>query len=245
MKKIIFTQPLSSSSKLEKRLNENDFEVIRFPMVQTERVAPDEDLSNVLKEINSFSWLIFTSKNAIRHLFPLLEELEYDFPKKKIAVIGEKTAKTLKQYGYEPNYINTGNTSHDFVDELKGVIRKNSRVLAVLGNLAPDTLEIGLKDYVNFHRINVYETKPTEIDETALRILVESGSFDRVIFTSPSAINRMRSVLGDIWQKLNKKCICIGSVTAEALQENDIEALSIAEKPAEKGLFDAIEASFE
>jgi len=246
MKKIIFTQPLNSSSKLEKRLNESGFDVERFPMVQTNRVEPNEELSNILKDINKYSWLIFTSKNAIRHLFALLEELEYDFPKKKIAVIGEKTAKTLKQYGYQADYENKGTTSHDFVEELKnGVIRKGSRVLAILGNLAPDTLEIGLTDFMNFQRINIYETKPTQINEGALREIVQSERFDRVVFTSPSGITRMREVLRKDWQKMNYKCICIGSVTAGALLESGIEPLRIAEKPAEKGLFDAIVASFE
>ena len=74
----------------------------------------------VLKNINSFNWLFFTSRNGVVNFFKHLidvkgnTELSSDI---KIAAIGNKTALELEYYGFSAEFISQGNTSEELLDE--------------------------------------------------------------------------------------------------------------------------------
>jgi excinuclease ABC subunit A len=62
----------------------------------------------LLKEIDSFQWVIFTSANGVEIFFDALARHDFDariFSKSRIAVIGKKTAGSLADFGIKADFI--------------------------------------------------------------------------------------------------------------------------------------------
>ncbi|MEI8203751.1 MAG: hydroxymethylbilane synthase, partial [Bacteroidota bacterium] len=73
----------------------------------------------IIKDIKTFDWIFFTSKNGVLHFFKHLIDVNgsTDLPKSiKFAVIGEKTASELEYYGYAPSFMSQHNTSKEMLD---------------------------------------------------------------------------------------------------------------------------------
>lgn len=241
MSTIIFTQPLTSGSDLQKKLENEGCKVLRFPMVKTKQLALSPVLTQSLERVHTYDYFIFTSKNGVEAWFSLLNEAKVTPPKGKYISIGKKTTRALAVFKQKVHYENIGTTAVDLVQQIKkGALPKGAQVLAVLGNLAPNTLQKELEDYLQLQRVNVYETKPAIVDKSELRLLIANATFDRVIFTSPSGVRNMQSILQKHWWALQNKCVCIGSVTACALSEYGIEPLAVAAEASTEGLLEAI-----
>ena len=193
----------------------------------------------------SFDWLVFTSKNGVRYYFDLWSELPKPTHWPKIAAVGKATAAFLEKKGLVADYVNSGTTSHDMLADLQALLPANARLLALLGNLAPNRLADGLH-MQHVQRVDVYETLANEaIDRIALWQKLQDSVFDAVVLTSPSAVELLWQISHETANLLRAKCVCIGTVTAEALRSRNIEPLAVATEPSEPGILKALYEAFE
>lgn len=149
------------------------------------------------------SSLLFTSQNAVKSF--LENEKSQDLKDKKIFCVGQKTKALLEQNGFEVV------ASKEYASELAEIIVndfKNETITFFCGNLRRETLpEAFRKANISFKEIEAYETilTPQKMNFGA----------DAILFFSPSGIE---SYLKD--NKITgEKCFCIGTTTAEALQQ--------------------------
>lgn len=178
----------------------------------------DEDFIEVESKdfewINGYDFLIFTSQNAVKSV--LLHKDIAQIKTKKCFCVGEKTKELLEQNGFEVIHFS------EYAAELATVIcnqyEKNSFTF-FCGNLRRETLPEAMKNSrIPFSEICVYETKltPKKISEP----------INGILFFSPSGVE---SYLKE--NKIdNKICFCIGTTTAETLQ-NKTENIVIASQP--------------
>lgn len=162
--------------------------------------------------------LIFTSQNAVLSLVENLEKTDtLDLLRKKnVFCVGLKTKALLEENGF--NVIAYTGYAADLA-EIISLIYSKEKFTFFSGNLRRDTLPEALSEAeVIWNEIQVYETvlTPQKI----------SGTFDGILFFSPSGIE---SYLKN--NKITKEtCFCIGTTTAEAL-ENIINNVIIANQP--------------
>ncbi|MFM7018476.1 uroporphyrinogen-III synthase [Flavobacterium sp.] len=170
--------------------------------------------------------LIFTSQNAVHSILqhPKCNELKG----KSVFCVGLKTKELLTENGFDV-VAYTGYAA-DLAEIISLIYSKESYTF-FSGNLRRDVLPNTLNENgITFNEIEVYETNITSKKIT--------NKLDGILFFSPSAV--------ESYLKLNsikeEMCFCIGETTAEALENNKVKNIIIADKPlVENVIYEVIE----
>ncbi len=107
-KTILVTRAVGQSSQFCDRLTAIGATVIEMPTLEIGPPTSWEALDNAIAHLSDFDWLILTSTNGIDYFFDRLTAQGKDartLAKVKIAVVGEKTAQSLKKRGLQPDFI--------------------------------------------------------------------------------------------------------------------------------------------
>ncbi|MEL6163425.1 MAG: uroporphyrinogen-III synthase, partial [Cyanobacteria bacterium J06628_3] len=107
-KTVLITRSVGQSSQFTKMIASSGANAIEMPALEIGPPSSWEDLDNAIANISEFDWLILTSSNGINYFFERLIALEKDvrtLANLKIAVVGEKTAQTLKNHSLQPDFI--------------------------------------------------------------------------------------------------------------------------------------------
>lgn len=240
---IISTRATESGDTLPDLLQAQGAKILSLPMIEVKQSMLNDSEKNILKNLNSYNWIFFTSKNGVVNFFKHLIDVKGNTELSKtlkIAAIGNKTALELEYYGFSAHFISEGNTSEELLEQFyKSENPDNLKVLLSLGNLANDTLLNRLSKENEVKRINVYNTlKPDKTDESILET-IKNDIYDLILFTSPSTFQNFCSFIdADILRKL--KIASIGSTTTKAILDADIKPLVTASKSNAEGLCESI-----
>ncbi|MEH2379331.1 MAG: uroporphyrinogen-III C-methyltransferase [Nostoc sp.] len=107
-KTILVTRSVGQSSQFSDRLIASGATVIEMPTLEIGPPSTWEALDNAIAHLSDFDWLILTSTNGIDYFFERLIAQGKDtraLAGVKIAVVGEKTAHSLKQHSLQPDFI--------------------------------------------------------------------------------------------------------------------------------------------
>ncbi|MBE9005457.1 uroporphyrinogen-III C-methyltransferase [Fortiea sp. LEGE XX443] len=107
-KTILVTRSVGQSNEFSDRLKAVGATVIEMPTLEIRPPSSWSDLDHAIASLSDFDWLILTSTNAIEYFFARLTAQGRDsraLANVKIAVVGEKTAQSLKQQGLQPDFI--------------------------------------------------------------------------------------------------------------------------------------------
>src|ERR1035437_2359968 len=118
-KVIISTRAIESGDSLPDLLKARGAKLLALPMIGIVKSQLRSDEQELMKNLEVFDWIFFTSKNGVANFFQHLLELKgnTELPTRlKMAVMGAKTAIELDYYGYSPTFINEENTSEDLVN---------------------------------------------------------------------------------------------------------------------------------
>lgn len=217
--------------------------LLSLPMIEIRAATLKKEDTEKIKQLNSYDWLFFTSRNGVVNFFGQLIDLtgSSELPASlKVAVVGTKTASELEYYGYSPAFTATSHGSADMASEFLAAYQPvNLKILVSLGNLADDTLINHLSLGNRVDRIDVYETcRPVLVDQTVVQ-QIAAGQYDMVLFTSPSTFSHFSSLVGpDILRNL--KIASIGTTTSRTILEAGFEPLLTAKMSNAEGLTDAI-----
>lgn len=242
-KVIISTRAVESGDSLPDLLKARGAKLLALPMIGITRSQLRPDEQELMKNLEVFDWIFFTSKNGVANFFQHLLELKgnTELPKRvKMAVMGAKTAIELDYYGYSPAFINEENTSEDMVKLfIERHQQANLKILLSLGSLADKMLFDKLSVANKVYRINVYKTVlPDNADHGILEI-IRKDKYDLIIFTSPSTFHHFSTFYeADLIGKL--KMVSIGATTTKAINDAGYEPLFTAKKSSAEGLRDAI-----
>ncbi|MEH1815855.1 MAG: uroporphyrinogen-III C-methyltransferase [Nostoc sp.] len=107
-KMILVTRSVGQSSQFSDRLIASGATVIEMPTLEIGPPSSWEALDHAIAHLSDFDWLILTSTNGIDYFFERLIAQGKDsraLANIKIAVVGEKTAQSLKQRSLQPDFI--------------------------------------------------------------------------------------------------------------------------------------------
>ncbi|RUS94098.1 hypothetical protein DSM107003_39850 [Trichormus variabilis SAG 1403-4b] len=118
-KTILVTRSVGQSSQFSDRLIAAGATVIEMPALEIGPPSSWFALDEAIANLSSFHWLILTSSNGVEHFFTRLHTKGKDnssLAGVKIAVVGEKTAQSLKKQNIRPDFI----PPHFIADSLVG-----------------------------------------------------------------------------------------------------------------------------
>ena len=244
-KLFISTRPAGTSDELSRSLNDSGATVLEFPLIEIKPSTLSNKEKTYFTRLEEFQWLIFTSPNGVHYFFEILKEVKgnHHLPENlQIAVIGEKTQKTLAKFGYSAVFVNPGSTAEDFAEPFAGHIKASGtkpKVVLPLGNLARTVIQDYLKKLADCTRINVYRTEMPETINTDIADRIENEKYDMLIFTSPSGIKNFLKLFPElVIQKI--RMACIGDTTANAAREKGFRPLVVAQNSSSAGIAESI-----
>jgi uroporphyrinogen III methyltransferase / synthase len=107
-KTILVTRAASQSGEFSDRLQQQGARVIEMPALVIGPPSNWEPLDNAIAQLSSFHWLILTSHNAVDWFLQRLAASGKDTRSLfgiKIAVVGKKTAESLRSHSLQPDFI--------------------------------------------------------------------------------------------------------------------------------------------
>lgn len=201
-----------------------------------------EPLHWALEHLEAFHWLAFTSPRAALAVTPL--QVWYEgFG--RVAAVGEKTARTLKEGGWPVHLVSQGAGAAGLVramgaeSDLVG-----AWILFLAGSMARETLEEELEKVgAKVRRVEAYRTVISPPDPGTVRVGLAHDGVAAVLFASPSAVDGLgQSLDGDLGRALEDAgavAVAIGPTTADALYGAGVERVAVAERTSMEGLVEA------
>jgi uroporphyrinogen-III synthase len=194
---------------------------VEIPLIAFRHVAATEELLDILNNVHTYDWIIFTSNVTVETFFSFFKKQQTGLP--KIAVIGEKTKEILESLGEKAEFVPRQYVAEGFVEEFLPHINPGTRVLIPKGSLARDYIGSSLKKQgAIVDEVIIYETFLPEESREKLVKMLRNRSLDILTFTSPSTIDHFMGIVEE--NKLREHlehCIiaCIGPVSTKKAEK--------------------------
>ncbi|MEM0980769.1 MAG: uroporphyrinogen-III synthase [Cyanobacteria bacterium P01_H01_bin.58] len=116
---ILVTRSTEQSSLFTDMLLDMGFLVLEMPALEIRPPSSWAPMDAAIAQLAQFDWLILTSANAVTYFLDRLEQMgnPADLAQVKLAVVGKKTAKVLKQSGHTPDFIPPNFVADSLVDD--------------------------------------------------------------------------------------------------------------------------------
>jgi len=235
-KTIVVTRTREQASVLSEKLSELGARVIEFPTIEIRRRDMSE-LSDAIRRIGDYHWIIFTSQNAVKIFFDALKANGKDARclTAKIAAIGPATTFELNKYFIMPDLMPSEYVAEAILREIQSKDIAGQRILLPCASEARPVLKDGLAGFgATVDRIHIYDTIiPENIPED---ILSELQNADVITFASSSTVKNFFSIIKNV----NAKLACIGPVTADTVKALGYSPDIVASEYTIDGLVEAI-----
>ena len=179
-KKILFTG-ISPERYFEKGL------IFYLRMIEIKPLDNYTEMDKLIKKIDIFDWIVFSSRFGVYYFFQRLFELKKDTRSLKgikIAAIGSSTANRLKEYGIIADLVPQKECSEGLLSEFKKTNIRGKKVFLPRSDIADKGLTEGLKKLgAKVHSYVAYKNvMPDNLPDLDLNF------FDEIIFSSPSTV---------------------------------------------------------
>ncbi|HHY21308.1 MAG TPA: porphobilinogen synthase [Bacilli bacterium] len=225
-KTVLVTRAKHQAQELSAQIQALGGTAVELPLLAFVKASEQTAVLQAVKRLAEYDWLILTSSNGVQFFIDAVKEYGElsTLSKLKIAVIGEKTERTLESYGFKASVIPNQYVAEELAETFIPYVKKSERVLVAKGNLARPVLVAELKKVgIAVDELITYETiVPTEIQEKLIALLAEK-KLDFLTFTSPSTVNHLLDILkGTPFAEEIKqmKTAGIGPITEKALQKH-------------------------
>ena len=242
-KRVVVTRARSQAASLSDRLATAGATVIEMPATRIEPLdaAP---LRTALSHLKDFTWIVFTSQNAVRFFWSELREAELDaraLAGAKIAAVGPATADALLAHGIAVDVAPDRFVAEALLDALHG--RRDiggAHVLYATAEGARDVLQLGLAELgAKVERVDLYRSVVDGSGSADLKRRLEDEGADLVTFTSASSVTNFVDVVG-LDTARRAVAASIGPVTTQAARAAGLDVVVEAAESTISGLVDAI-----
>jgi uroporphyrinogen III methyltransferase/synthase len=217
------------------RLEELGAEIIEFPTIKLVPPETWDELDTAIDNINTYDWLIFTSRNGVKYFFRRFFEKDRDIRELKgiqICAIGSRTAQEVKKYGIKvdliPEEFRAEGLIEAFLKELRtesGEQRdhlKGTKFLFPRAEKAREIFPETIRELGGQIDVPVtYRTVKPESHGKRLKRFFKEGRISVATFTSASTFHNFREIMGEDAERLLKDVTIavIGPVTAQAVEK--------------------------
>ena len=200
-----------------------------------------QPLDDALLRLEQFSWVAFTSPNAVAATLARADRrgVRRRFARIRVAAVGPATAARVEaELGRPVNLVPDRNDGAGLAAAFPDPRPDDACFVPHSAQARPELVD-GLRARGwTVDAVSAYRTvTPTLSDH----LIADMAAADAVIFASPSAVHGHLSQIGD--RPISGKVICIGSTTAAACAEADLPVAAVASRPSDDGLIEAVIAA--
>ncbi len=227
---ICVTRTIEQSVEISEELRELGAEVTEINSIAIK--ANLDELKPLLPKLSQYDYVVFTSVNGVKNFFNALIKYKIDVRKMKgeFISIGNATTKELELKGIIPLVTAEEFTAEGLFEAMKDKVKSGDKILIPRSKQGRTYLVEELNKLgVNVDDLHIYDTVLGENHNL--------GSFkncDTVLFTSPSTVRNMISLVG-IEEIMKKIVISIGPITAKELDKNEISYI-MCDEPNNNGI---------
>jgi uroporphyrinogen III methyltransferase/synthase len=254
-RRVVVTRSQEQAGELIERLENAGAEALQAP---TFRLAPADDpeaIDRAAASVSDYRWVVFESANAVARFVSAIARGPRDLRALgglSIAAIGSFTAERLVAAGIKPDVVVAELGTEAAGDAIASHAPvAGERVLVVRPDHQRDVVGEDLsRRGAAITDLVAYRTAAAPADSQAaqdLYRLLLDGRIDAVTFTSPTAVTRFASLIGQeqAADLLNTTVVAtIGPVTAAAAVELGVKHPLVAETYTVDGLVDALVRRF-
>jgi len=248
-KRIVVTRPTDRAEQLADLLEALGAEVVLLPAIELAPVKPNGALRRVIRHIEEFDWVFFTSPEGIHWFRRLLKVQRRDLGVlrgRHIGAIGPKTAAAIQNFGIHVDFIPKTYSQEGMLNGLTAKRLTGKRALILSAQGGRDVLEQGLKaQRMEVLRVPIYRT----VVPASLRRQVHvtfRGPINLVTVTSSSCVAHLVSALkmsGLVTHVRHLRFASIGPVTSSAVRRHGGNVAIEATTSTIEGLVEAIVTS--
>jgi uroporphyrinogen III methyltransferase/synthase len=232
-KTVLVTRAAEQSSQFTNLLQQQGATAIEMPALEITVPSSWEGLDRAIAVLPDFDWLILTSANAVEYFGDRLANLGKDvrtLAGVKIAVVGKKTAATLKKYHLQPDFIPPNFVADSLVENFPESL-PGKKIL--FPRVETGGREILVRELTNSGaevvEVAAYQSKcPDRIDPIAGKA-IQQRQIDIITFASSKTVRNFVQLLeqllkddpnNNLQSLLDNVCIAsIGPQTSQTCQE--------------------------
>jgi uroporphyrinogen III methyltransferase/synthase len=198
-KTVLVTRAPFQSSKFRQMLEEKGAVVREMPTLVILPPSSWAKLDVAIASLSEFNWLILTSANGVESFFKRLHDLGQDsraLAGVKIAVVGQKTAQVLQEYGLTPDFIPPNFVADSLVANFPQPLGEQKILFPRVETGGRELLVQELtKQGAKVVEVAAYQSGcPAEIDGTAWQALRE-GMIDIITFASSKTVKNFHQLI--------------------------------------------------
>lgn len=229
-KKIVVTRSRTQASVLSEKLKRAGAEVFEFPTIEIHAIEDQSPIDKEITELEKYEWMIFTSVNSVHIFMDRLFKSGKDvrsLNSLKLAVIGNDTARKLREYGLNADLMPERFTSFGVIEEFQNRLYsiKGKQILIPGSLIARDVIPLGLEDMgAEVNTVAIYENRLPDYRVEKIDEIFHSMP-DLFTFTSSSTVNNLVEILESAGRREYVKQIkgaSIGPITTETAVEKGI-----------------------
>lgn len=247
-RRIVVTRARDQASELSGKLATLGAEVIELPLIRVSKDVSKEALADVLLELGSYDWIVFTSANGVRYFFEEFLRIFDDIRSLgllRFACIGEATAKSIHELHLKVECQPTVATAEALADALIETGSLDSaKVVVVTGNLNRDVLVTKLEAAgAIVDQLQVYRTDRLELSGDPAVADFRAKGADAVLFASSSAAESFATQAAALKLAPTAQRPLAGSIgpqTSETMKKVGLPVDFAAKQPNLDSLVDAL-----
>lgn len=244
-KNIVVTRCRTQSSELAKKISDMGGNPIEIPTIKIQKVEDNKELEVEIDKIKDYTYILFSSKNAVDIFFDKLNEMGYDsrvLYNSKICAVGSETAKAIKSRGIIADIVPQKYVAEGLYEELKDIINEKDKVLIPRAKNARDFLINKLSEKCYIKEVITYESV-IDNDKKDLAIeAIEDEEVDYITFASSSTVKNFITLIGEenLKKLKNKNIISIGPITSKTIEDFGLEVYKESEVATIDSMIDVI-----
>lgn len=246
-KNILVTRAKAQASALSLQIKKYGGNPIEMPLITCRAVVDKIAINNVINSLDTYKWLVFTSKNGIDFFFQEFRNSGKEvslLEKYKIAVVGTKTEVILESYGLKADLTPPHFVAESLLAELLKVVKKDENVLIARGSLARNVIGDGLRENDIFvTELDVYETVIESSSKAKLYDAIKKNKIDVVTFTSSSTVdNFVRLLDGTNWRDYSGNLLfaSIGPITTKEMKKHQLPVHTEPKQYTLQGMLESV-----
>jgi len=248
---VVVTRTRDQASELSAKLSLLGAEVVELPVIRISREVSKQTLADVLLELGSYDWIVFTSGNGVHHFFGEFMRVFDDIRSLgliRVACVGDTTAKAVHGFHVKVECQPKKATAEALAAELIATGSMDSaKVLVITGNLNRDVLVRKLEEArAMVDCLQVYKTEAVDLSADPVAADYRVRGADAVLFASSSSAQSFIDQGNALKLEKGAKHPLYGSIgpqTSEAMRKVGLSVDFEASKPGIDELIAALIAT--
>lgn len=192
-RRIAVTRARDQAPELAGKLSALGAEVVQLPLIYISKHIEKDPLADVMLELGSYDWIVFTSANGVRFFMEEFLRLFDDIRSLgllRFACIGDATAAAIRTFHLKIECQPKLATASALAEELVATGSLDSaKVLVITGNLNRDDLITRLEEArAIVDQLQVYQTEKTDLSADPAAADFRAKGADAILFASSSAV---------------------------------------------------------